>query len=916
MLQQLLETELKIMADSSDAAPNIPGISTQFVEDVGSAVRLYDMILDSAWHMTDSLYPARQPEYTYRSRPYWWWQIRANNQRADEGETSDFDIHSQHFFESLDLHPAQTLANFPLRTFSALIRTVNADLLTRAPASFDAKTSRRPVTILSTSGYGGKSISTSVVSHIGFLEKADVIHLDASTLADLAGTYLGQNLAYTRGSLSMLGFRAADLSGRLARDPDQPVARPAEEDDEEDTPIITMRGPMALEDELQKVRQGGPYETFSKWDSLKLDKLLDQVISSVNHKNKASSRTPLIVHLHDYVEMSMTLEGSFIIARLRVLIDTAWQHGQSIALVGTSSCQSPSDQYLSMLGELSANDLVVSRDLRPAKAAGKEGEVDEFTQLFDHRLGQADMFLENVANMNRMIAAMSPGTQIRFQPSDDVLKAVTGLLEQGDEITNPVIRSFLQGSEDDGAGTKGPVVNAKHLDDKDDTAELARRARIFLRKRTTHWVDSIMPAAEIYRIAKQYMAQWTPSSTSTQDGLFLLHSSDLHPLQPRQSAAEEKTDRKGENGESHPDGRPMLPGLNSYEKRIASSGHISKNNLRVTFADVHVPKQTISSLKLLTSLALVRPEAFEYGVLKDDKIPGCLLYGPPGTGKTMLAKAVAKESGANMIEVSGASINDKWVGESEKLIRAVFTLAKRLSPCVVFIDEADAMLASRSMFSSRPSHRELINQFLKEWDGMEETSAFIMVATNRPFDLDDAVLRRLPRKILVDLPTKEDRAAILKLLLRGEQLEDSVSLEGLAARTPFYSGSDLKNLCVAAAMSAVEEENEAAAAAAAAAELAAADLERSGGKAVNVSSYRHPEKRTLRQSHFEKGLSQIPASISEDMSSLKLIRKFDEEYGDGRKGKGKKKGMGFGGLGMVEQGRKEEDVRIRPGTGA
>jgi SpoVK/Ycf46/Vps4 family AAA+-type ATPase len=201
-------------------------------------------------------------------------------------------------------------------------------------------------------------------------------------------------------------------------------------------------------------------------------------------------------------------------------------------------------------------------------------------------------------------------------------------------------------------------------------------------------------------------------------------------------------------------------------------------------------------------------------------------------------------------------------------------MAKRLSPCVVFIDEADSILANRTLFN-RASHRELINQFLKEWDGMEETNAFIMVATNRPFDLDEAVLRRLPRKLLVDLPTKDDRAAILRLLLREEILADDISLDDFAQRTPLYSGSDLKNMCVAAAMAAVEEENEAAA-----------------RHAGDDQPYEFPDRRTIRREHLERGLKQIPASISEDMGTLKLIRKFDEDYGKGRKGS-KRRSMGF-----------------------
>ena len=149
-----------------------------------------------------------------------------------------------------------------------------------------------------------------------------------------------------------------------------------------------------------------------------------------------------------------------------------------------------------------------------------------------------------------------------------------------------------------------------------------------------------------------------------------------------------------------------------------------------------------------------------------------------------------------------------YVGEGEKNVKAIFTLAKKLSPCVIFIDEADAIFAARAQSTRRSaSHREIINQFLQTWDGTD-VSAFIMVATNRPFDLDDAVLRRLPRRLLVDLPTEKDREAILKIHLKDEILDESVSLQTIAQNTPFYSGSDLKNISVAAAMACIREENE------------------------------------------------------------------------------------------------------------
>lgn len=329
---------------------------------------------------------------------------------------------------------------------------------------------------------------------------------------------------------------------------------------------------------------------------------------------------------------------------------------------------------------------------------------------------------------------------------------------------------------------------------------------------------------------------------------------------------------------------------NTHEKKLLN-GVVDAKNIRTTFSDVHAMPDTIDALKTLTSLSLIRPEAFTYGVLSTDKIPGLLLYGPPGTGKTLLAKAVARESGATVLEVSGSDVYDMYVGEGEKNVKAIFTLAKKLSPCVVFIDEADAIFCSRTGSSSRTSHRELINQFLREWDGMNDLSAFIMVATNRPFDLDDAVLRRLPRRLLVDLPTEQDRQSILKIHLKDETLDESVNLAELAHRTPLYSGSDLKNLCVSAALACVREENDAAA-------------QHQGGE-----PYQYPTRRTLTSRHFERGMEEISASISEDMSSLSAIRKFDEQYGD-RKGR-RKKSQGWGFMPAKTEETTADTARVR-----
>lgn len=336
--------------------------------------------------------------------------------------------------------------------------------------------------------------------------------------------------------------------------------------------------------------------------------------------------------------------------------------------------------------------------------------------------------------------------------------------------------------------------------------------------------------------------------------------------------------------------RQIRASATKYEKKLMT-GIIEPKNIKTTFNDVHMPVETIDALQVLTTLSLTRPDAFKYGVLASDKIPGLLLYGPPGTGKTLAAKAVAKESGATMLEVSAADINDMYVGEGEKNVKALFSLARKLSPCVVFLDEADAIFSARSNQGRRVNHRELLNQFLKEWDGMnnDSGSAFIMVATNRPMDLDDAVLRRLPRRLLVDLPTESDRLEILKIHLRNENLSSDVDLASLAKLTPFYSGSDLKNLCVAAALNAVREEN-----------LLAKQH-------TGSEPYQHPERRTLTGKHFDTSMEEISASISEDMTSLKDIKKFDEQYGD-KRGKKKKTPK----LGFPTKGKQERDtVKVR-----
>ncbi|KAI3548434.1 spastin [Colletotrichum abscissum] len=159
-----------------------------------------------------------------------------------------------------------------------------------------------------------------------------------------------------------------------------------------------------------------------------------------------------------------------------------------------------------------------------------------------------------------------------------------------------------------------------------------------------------------------------------------------------------------------------------------------------------------------------------------------------------------------MLSISTSEVWQKCHGEDEKMIKAIFSLARKLYPCIVFIDEADAMLGTRKAGEKRHI-RSMLNQFLMEWDGLttDTKAPFVLLATNRPFDLDPAVLRRAPVQIHLKVPTQNERAGILGLLLEGETLQQ-INPNLIARLTPNYTGSDLKNLCVMAATNCVNSQ--------------------------------------------------------------------------------------------------------------
>ncbi|CAK7269256.1 mitochondrial dynamin GTPase Msp1 [Sporothrix epigloea] len=278
------------------------------------------------------------------------------------------------------------------------------------------------------------------------------------------------------------------------------------------------------------------------------------------------------------------------------------------------------------------------------------------------------------------------------------------------------------------------------------------------------------------------------------------------------SSGRDRARRRGVGGGG--DGSTLRPEdleLNEYENMIALE-IVAPEDIAVGFDDIGGLDTIIEELKESVIYPLTMPHLYRHAAPLLAAPSGVLLYGPPGCGKTMLAKALAHESGASFINLHISTLTEKWYGDSNKIVRAVFSLARKLQPAIIFIDEIDAVLGTRRSGEHEASGM-VKAEFMTLWDGLTSSNAagvpsriVVLGATNRMHDIDEAILRRMPKKFDVPLPDVKQRKRILQLVLGDTKRDDdNFDLDFVARTTEGMSGSDIKELCRDAAMMPMRE---------------------------------------------------------------------------------------------------------------
>ena len=337
-----------------------------------------------------------------------------------------------------------------------------------------------------------------------------------------------------------------------------------------------------------------------------------------------------------------------------------------------------------------------------------------------------------------------------------------------------------------------------------------------------------------------------------------------------------KKDGKGDGGKSpfllsrYPDGNgPDSDLIEMLEREVVDT------NPNVSFDDIAELNQAKKALQEAVLLPLIIPDYFK-GIRRPWR--GVLLYGPPGTGKTMLAKALATQGKTTFFNVHSSSFASKWRGESEKLVRILFEMARFYAPTTIFIDEVDSLCSKRGEGNEGEGSRRVKAELLVQMEGVNSnTSASanekseedkrklvtVMAATNRPWDLDDALRRRFEKRVYIPLPNDKGRMQLFNLNLKKIDVDKNINYNKLVEMTDGYSGADITNVCREASFMPMRRE-------------LIANKGRRIEDLVNDSSFREKIRAPISMQDFEKAIGNISKSVS--VKDLEVYSKWTKEF--------------------------------------
>ena len=317
----------------------------------------------------------------------------------------------------------------------------------------------------------------------------------------------------------------------------------------------------------------------------------------------------------------------------------------------------------------------------------------------------------------------------------------------------------------------------------------------------------------------------------------------------------------------YPDGKgPDAELIEMLEREVVET------DPNVNFDDIAELDQAKQALQEAVLLPLVIPNFFT-NIRRPWK--GVLLYGPPGTGKTMLAKALATKGETTFFNVHSSSFASKWRGESEKLVRILFEMARYYAPTTIFIDEVDSLGSKRGQGNEGDGSRRVKAELLVQMDGASSNSSAgaskeankklvtVMAATNRPWDLDDALKRRFEKRIYIPLPNIKGRKQLFFLNTKKIKIDKNIDANRLVQLTDGYSGADISNVCREAALMPLRRELK-------------ANKDRDLEELVNDKDFKEKIRASITMADFEKAISNISKSVS--AKDLEEYEKWTKEF--------------------------------------